>query len=133
MKPHRQSPDSSLTSQRSSTQLWQSFNDNDSLPLFRVPALLELARRSDGGVLATCEKMIASQEVEQWLVAVEVLGALGTNEAVRALGRLVTVPDPFLRRKVLEQISKLLTQRTLGEIETKTPNKSDEEQLVCEK
>ena len=77
--------------------------------ILKKPALLELARRHDALLMDHCEKLLGSDDYEDWLMGIDLLVALGTPEAV---DRLVLVYAQSLnadRRHVLCMVAKILT------------------------
>ncbi|MHA2461775.1 MAG: hypothetical protein ACXAEJ_11085, partial [Candidatus Thorarchaeota archaeon] len=77
--------------------------------ILRELGLLELARRQDSDLLDFCECMLSSEDTDEWMVAVKILGALQTDEAV---DRLIMVYAQSLssdRRFVTGEVAKILT------------------------
>jgi hypothetical protein len=71
--------------------------------------MLELARRQDPILMDHCEKLLLSEDYEDWLMGIDLLVALGTLEAV---DRLILVYAQSLndeRRHVLCMVAKILT------------------------
>ncbi|MGY5860659.1 MAG: hypothetical protein RTU63_14925 [Candidatus Thorarchaeota archaeon] len=77
--------------------------------MLRRPALAELARRRDPKLMDYCENLLKSDDYEEWLTALTILSAIGTNTAV---DRLILVYAHSLnedRRTVLSHVAKILT------------------------
>ncbi len=92
-----------------SAQLWNLVEDNTVHLILRKPAMLELARRNDLLLMDHCEKLLGSEDYEDWLMGLDLLVALGTPEAV---DRLILVYAQSLndeRRYVLCMVAKILT------------------------
>ena len=92
-----------------SARLWNLVEDETVHLILRKPALLELARRHDLQLMDYCEKLLGSEDYEDWLMGISILVALGTPEAV---DRLVLVYAQSLnneRRHVLCMVAKILT------------------------
>ena len=65
--------------------LWDTVKDDSLHIRLREPALLELARRNEPGILPYCDKLLTSGDEECWFTALEVLGTLNTYQAVQKL------------------------------------------------
>lgn len=90
-------------------RLWNLVEDETVHLILRKPALLELARRQDSLLMDHCEKLLAAEDYEDWLMGISILVALGTPEAV---DRLVLVYAQSLndeRRHVLCMVARILT------------------------
>jgi len=92
-----------------SARLWDLIFDEKVHLVLRRPALAELARRQDPQLMDYCEKLLQSDDYEEWLTALSTLSAIGTHNAV---DRLVLVYARSLnedRRVVLSYVAKILT------------------------
>ena len=92
-----------------SARLWDLIFDEKVHLVLRRPALAELARRQDPQLMDYCEKLLKSDDCEEWLTALATLAAIGTNDAV---DRLILVYAHSLnedRRIVLSYVAKILT------------------------
>jgi len=92
-----------------SARLWNLIEDDAVNLVLRKPALLELARRQDPMLIDHCEKLLHSDDYEDWLIGIDLLVALGTPEAV---DRLILVYAQSLndeRKYVLCMVAKILT------------------------
>ena len=65
--------------------LWDTVNDSSIHILLREPALLELARRKEPGVLSYCDKLLLSEDQECWFSALKTLETLNTYDSVQKL------------------------------------------------
>jgi hypothetical protein len=92
-----------------SARLWNLVEDSTVHLILRKPALLELARRQDSLLMDYCEKLLCSDDYEDWLMGINILVAVGTPEAV---DRLILVYAQSLnneRKHVLCMVAKILT------------------------
>ena len=92
-----------------SAQLWNLVGDETVHLILRKPALLELARRQDHLLMDYCEKLVGSDDYEDWLMGINILVELCTHDAV---DRLILVYAHSLndeRRHVLCMVAKILT------------------------
>ncbi|MFW9964154.1 MAG: hypothetical protein ACFFCX_11350 [Candidatus Sifarchaeia archaeon] len=92
-----------------SARLWNLVEDESVHLVLRKPALLELARRQDTLLMDYCENLLGSEDDEKWLMALDLLVALGTPDAV---DRLILVYAQSLndeRRLVLCMVARILT------------------------
>jgi hypothetical protein len=92
-----------------SARLWDLIFDEKVHLILRRPALAELARRQDPQLMDYCEKLLQSDDYEEWLTALSTLSAIGTYDAV---DRLILVYAHSLnedRRVVLSHVAKILT------------------------
>ncbi len=77
--------------------------------ILKKPALLELVRRQDPLLMDHCEKLLSSDDYEDWLMGIDLLVAVGSPDAV---DRLILVYAQSLnddRRHVLSMVAKILT------------------------
>ena len=65
--------------------LWDTAKDETLHIILREPALLELARRQEPGVLSYCDKLLLSENQECWFSGLKVLEAMNTYDAVQRL------------------------------------------------
>ncbi|MFW9806856.1 MAG: hypothetical protein ACFFFK_09015 [Candidatus Thorarchaeota archaeon] len=92
-----------------SARLWNLVEDEAVHFILRKPALLELARRQDALLMDHCEKLLKSEDYEDWLMGLDLLVAVGTHDAV---DRLILVYAQSLndeRKHVLCMVAKILT------------------------
>ena len=92
-----------------SARLWNLVGDDSIHLILKKPALLELARRYDSQLIDYCEKLLNSEDYEDWLMGLDLLVALGTPEAI---DRLILVYAQSLngeRKYVLSMVAKILT------------------------
>ncbi len=92
-----------------SARLWNLVKDETVHLILRKPALLELARRHDLQLMDYCEKLLGSEDYEDWLMGLDLLVALGTHDAI---DRLILVYAQSLndeRKHVLCMVAKILT------------------------
>jgi hypothetical protein len=92
-----------------SARLWNLVEDETVHLILRKPALLELARRQDPLLMDHCERLLESENYDDWLMSLNLLVALGTPDAV---DRLVLAYAQSLndeRRHVLCMVAKILT------------------------
>jgi hypothetical protein len=92
-----------------STQLWELVKDERVHFMLRRPALLELARRKDSGLLDYCEELLNSDDYEKWLTGLSTLSAIGSPDAV---DRLILAYAHSLnddRKVVLSVVARILT------------------------
>lgn len=92
-----------------SVRLWDLIYDDTVHLILRKPALAELARRNDPKLIDYCDKILKSDDYEEWLTGLATLSVIGTNETV---DRLILVYAHSLnedRRVVLSYVAKILT------------------------
>lgn len=92
-----------------SARLWDLIFDEKVHLILRRPALTELARRQDPQLMDYCEKLLKSDDYDEWLTGLATLSAIGTHDAV---DRLILVYAHSLnedRRVVLSHVAKILT------------------------
>ncbi|MFW9807577.1 MAG: hypothetical protein ACFFFK_12685 [Candidatus Thorarchaeota archaeon] len=65
--------------------LWDTVKDSSLHIILREPALLELARRHEPGVLSYCDKLLLSEDQECWFSALKTLEVMNTYDAVQRL------------------------------------------------
>jgi hypothetical protein len=65
--------------------LWDTARDDSLHIILREPALLELARRQEPGVLSYCDRLLLSEDLEYWFSALKVLEALNTYDSAQRL------------------------------------------------
>jgi len=90
-------------------QLWNLVEDETVHLILRKPALLELARRQDPLLLDHCEKLLGSEDYEDWLMGINILVALGTHDAVDKLILEYAQSLNDERKHVLCMVAKILT------------------------
>jgi hypothetical protein len=89
--------------------LWDTALDNSLHILLREPALLELAKRQEPGVLAHCDKLLLSEDQEQWFSALKVLEVLNTYEAAQRLLVICGYSNTGDRKVVMHVLARILT------------------------
>ena len=92
-----------------SARLWNLVEDETVHLILKKPALVELARRQDSLLMDYCEKLLGSEDYEDWLMGINTLVGLATPDAV---DRLILVYAQSLndeRRYVLCMVAKILT------------------------
>ena len=89
--------------------LWDTAKDESLHILLREPALLELARRQEPGILAYCDKLLLSEDQECWFSALKVLEALNTYDAVQRLLVICGYSGTGNRKIVMNVIARVLT------------------------
>jgi len=92
-----------------SARLWDLIFDEKVHLVLRRPALAELARRQDPQLMDYCEKLLKSDDYEEWLTALSTLTAIGTNTAVDRLILMYAHSLNEDRRIVLSHVAKILT------------------------
>jgi len=65
--------------------LWDTVKDESLHIILREPALLELARRQEPGVLSYCDRLLISEDYECWFSGLKALETLNTYAAVQKL------------------------------------------------
>lgn len=90
-------------------QLWELVNDQDVHLILRAPGLMELARRKDPGVLDYCEKLLNSDNSEEWFLGVKTIAELGTQESVDRLVMIYASSLDEKRRYIIHLLAKTLT------------------------
>ncbi len=94
-------------------QLWELVNDQDVHLILRAPGLMELARRHDSSVLDYCEKLLESNNSEEWFLGVKTIAELGTQEAIDRLVMIYAASFDEKRRYILHLIAKALTTKNV--------------------
>lgn len=89
--------------------LWDTVKNVELHILLREPALMELARRQEPGILTFCESLVNCGDQECWFSGVKALAALNTYEAVQSLLAISGSLNPWDRRIVLQTIATILT------------------------
>ncbi len=82
--------------------------------ILRAPALLELARRQCDGVYDECVRLLTTDDIDDWMVAVDALGELSSDEALRKLTDTLKVNNPYVRKRVMRKITESLKKRALA-------------------
>jgi len=65
--------------------LWDTVKDESLHIILREPALIELARRQEPGVLSYCDRLLISEDYECWFSGLKALENLNTYDAVQKL------------------------------------------------
>ncbi|MFX1605738.1 MAG: hypothetical protein ACFFDD_07510 [Promethearchaeota archaeon] len=89
--------------------LWDTARDESLHIILREPALLELARRRDPGVLSYCDRLLFSEDQEQWFSALKVLETLATYHAVQRLLVICGYSGTSDRKVVMHVLARVLT------------------------
>ncbi|MGD9396727.1 MAG: hypothetical protein PVJ05_09890 [Candidatus Thorarchaeota archaeon] len=89
--------------------LWDTVKDNSLHILLREPALLELARRKEPGVLSYCDKLLLSEDQERWFSALKTLEALNTYDSVQRLLVVCGYSGTGDRQVVMHILARVLT------------------------
>ena len=77
--------------------------------ILREPALLELAKRKDPGVIAYCDVLLFSEDQESWFSALKTLKTLDTYDSAQRLLVLCGTSNTIDRRIVLNVLARILT------------------------
>ena len=104
-------PDYSTSSlQETATEsLWDTIKDTSLHILLREPALLELARRKEPGVLSYCDKLLLSEDQECWFSALKTLESLNTYDSVQRLLVVCGYSGTGDRQIVMHILARVLT------------------------
>ena len=108
-KPYQVEDHTPLHVDIDSARLWDLVNDGTIHLLLRRPALLELARRHNPDLMDYCEKLLSSDDYDEWLTGLTTLSAIGSPDAV---DRLILAYAHSLnedRKTVLSVVAKILT------------------------
>ncbi|MFW9833278.1 MAG: hypothetical protein ACFFEK_04735 [Candidatus Thorarchaeota archaeon] len=89
--------------------LWDTVKDVSLHVILREPALLELARRQEPGVLSYCDKLLLSDDKESWFSALKTLEALNTYDAVQRLLVICGTSGTGDRKVVMNFLARVLT------------------------
>ena len=89
--------------------LWDTAKDESLHILLREPALLELARRREPGILAYCDKLLFADDQEQWFSALKVLETLNTYDASQRLLVICGYSGTRDRKIVMNALARVLT------------------------
>jgi hypothetical protein len=92
-----------------SESLWDTAKAEDLHILLREPALIELARRQEPGVLSYCDKLLVSEDQEKWFSALKILEALNTYDAVQRLLVICGYSGSGDRQVVMHVLARVLT------------------------
>ncbi|MFW9809277.1 MAG: hypothetical protein ACFFE6_07845 [Candidatus Thorarchaeota archaeon] len=104
-------PDYSATTLQEtlSASLWDTVKDEELHILLREPALLELARRKEPGVLSFCDKLLVSEDQERWFTALKTLETLNTYDAVQRLLVVCGYSGSGNRKIVMQVLARVLS------------------------
>lgn len=83
-----------------SDELWSRVQDETLLLFVKAPLLFELARRNDSNLLDYCEKLL-NGTVEEWFLALRVMGRLGTKHVFTRLEDLYLETPPHKRSHIV--------------------------------
>lgn len=89
--------------------LWDTVKDSSLHIILREPALLELARRQEPGVLSYCDKLLLSEDQECWFSALRTLEVLNTYDAVQRLLVVCGYSGTGDREVVMHVLARVLT------------------------
>ena len=89
--------------------LWDAVKDSSLHIILREPALLELARRQEPGVLSYCDKLLLSEDQECWFSALRTLEVLNTYDAVQRLLVVCGYSGTGDREVVMHVLARVLT------------------------
>ncbi|MHA2395933.1 MAG: hypothetical protein ACXAC0_04450 [Candidatus Thorarchaeota archaeon] len=89
--------------------LWDTAKDETLHIILREPALLELARRREPGVLSYCDKLLISDDQERWFSGLKVLEALNTYDAAQRLLVVCGYSGTGDRKVVMHVLARVLT------------------------
>lgn len=89
--------------------LWDTAKDESLHILLREPALLELARRREPGILAYCDRLLFADDQEQWFSALKVLETLNTYDATQRLLVICGYSGTGDRKIVMNALARVLT------------------------
>ena len=92
-----------------SESLWDTVKDEELHILLREPALIELAKRQEPGVLSYCDKLLVSEDQEKWFSALKTLEALNTYDAVQRLLVVCGYSGTGDRQVVMHVLARVLT------------------------
>ena len=90
--------------------LWDTAKDESLHIILREPALLELARRQEPGVLSYCDKLLISENQECWFSGLKVLEALNTYDAVQRLLVVCGYSGTADRKIVMHVLARVLAE-----------------------
>ena len=77
-------------------------------PMFRESSLIELAERKDESVPTICESLLASQDIEEWFLAVRALSKMATEGSILRLFAICLEVSGQKRKHVLSRIATVL-------------------------
>ncbi|MFX0107801.1 MAG: hypothetical protein ACFE7R_05940, partial [Candidatus Hodarchaeota archaeon] len=77
--------------------------------LLREPALMELARRREPGVLSYCETLVSCGEQECWFTGIRALAAINTYDAIKRLLVISGSLNLGDRRIVLQTVARVVS------------------------
>jgi hypothetical protein len=89
--------------------LWDTAKDDSLHILLREPALIELARRKEPGVLSYCDKLLLSDDHESWFSALKTLETLNTYDAVHRLLVVCGYSGTGERKIVMHVLARVLS------------------------
>ena len=89
--------------------LWDTAKDESLHILLREPALLELARRREPGILAYCDKLLLAEDQECSFTALKVLETLNTYDAAQKLLVICGYSGTGNRKIVMNALARVLT------------------------
>ncbi|MHA1925831.1 MAG: hypothetical protein ACW974_07935 [Candidatus Thorarchaeota archaeon] len=93
----------------SAESLWDTIKNTELHILLREPALIELARRKEPGILSFCETLVNCGDQECWFTGIKALAAMGTYEAVQRLLAVSGSLNPWDRKIVIQTVATVLT------------------------
>lgn len=89
--------------------LWDTTKNQALHIILREPALMELAKRRDPGVIAFCDSLLCSEDQECWFTALRALEALQTYEAAQRLLVLSGNSSTADRKIVMNVLARILS------------------------
>ncbi len=89
--------------------LWDTVKDESLHIILREPALVELARRQEPGVLSYCDKLLISEDYEHWFSGLKALETLNTYDAVQRLLVICGYSGTGDRKIVMHVLARVLT------------------------
>jgi len=89
--------------------LWDTVKDNSIHIILREPALLELARRQEPGVLSYCDTLLLSEDQERWFSALKALETMNTYDSVQRLLVVCGYSGTLERKIVMNVLARVLT------------------------
>jgi len=89
--------------------LWDTTKNHTLHIILREPALLELAKRKDPGVIVFCDRLLHSEDQECWFSALKALEVLNTYDAAQRLLILCSNSGTGDRKIVINVLARILT------------------------
>lgn len=89
--------------------LWDTVKNHALHIILREPALFELARRKEPGVIVFCDSLLSSEDQESWFSALKALEILNTYDTAQRLLVLAGSSNTNDRKIVLGVLARVLT------------------------